>query len=84
MSHHRSAFQKYLISTTHPTRYHAKACNRHAGPLEDACECQALPPLGVKMSRMYEAGVTTGEPEGAIISPMTTTPHGPKTSDKVR
>ncbi len=35
------------------TRYHAKACNRHAGPLEDACECHALPLLGVKMSRMY-------------------------------
>ncbi len=67
-----------------PTRYHAKACNEHAGPLEDACECHALPLLGVKMSRMYEAGVTTGEPAGAIISLMTTIPHGPKTSDIVR
>ncbi len=66
-----------------PTRFHAKACNRHAGPLEDVCECHALPLLGVKMSHMYEAGVTTGEPAGAIISPMTTTAHGPKTSDKV-
>ncbi len=64
------------------TRYHAKACNRHAGPLDDACEDHALPPLGVKMSRMYEVGVTNGEPAGAIISPMTTA-HGPKTSDIV-
>ncbi len=52
--------------------------------IEDACECHALPPLGVKMTRMYEAGVTTGEPAGAIISPMTTTAHGPKTSDIMR
>ncbi len=71
-------------NTNAATRYHAKACNEHAGPLEDACECHALPLLGVKMSRMYEAGVTTGEPAGAIISLMTTTPHGPKTSDIVR
>ncbi len=64
--------------------YHAKACNRHAGPLDDACESYSLPPLGVKMSCMYEVGVTNWEPAGAIISPMTTTAHGPKTSDIVR
>ncbi len=60
------------LLSEYATRYHAKACNRHAGPLDDACE-RALPPLGVKMSRMYEVGVTTGEPAEAIISPMTTT-----------
>ncbi len=72
----------YLLSE-HATRYHAKACNRHVGPLDDACE-RGLPPLGVKMSCMYEVAVTTGEPAGAIISPMTTTAHGPNTSDIVR
>ncbi len=47
------------------------------------CEYHALPPLGVKMTHICEAGVPTGEPAGAIISPMTTTAHGPKTSDIV-
>ncbi len=72
------------LRSEYATRYHAKAYNRHAGPLDDVCECQTLPPLGVKMSRMYEVGVTTGEPAAVIISPMTTTAHGPKTSDIVR
>ncbi len=38
----KSRSESNYLRSEHATRYHAKACNRHAGPLDDACECHAL------------------------------------------
>lgn len=41
-------------------KYHATACNRHTGPLEDVFQSHDLPLLGMKMTRMYERRVPAG------------------------
>lgn len=33
----------------------------HTGPLKNASECHALPPVGVNVTRMYEGGGTLAE-----------------------
>ena len=62
--------KNYLSFWIEIIRYHAKA---HAGPQADACH--ALPPLGVKMTRMNEGWVPAG---GDDFLNANNSPHGPK------